>query len=90
VGRRGGSLKVHASRRATAEVLRRADLIVALAGEHLDAVLDLAPELSDRARLLHPEGLDVVDPVGSDRATYEETGREIEAHLTRLLDELGF
>jgi L-threonylcarbamoyladenylate synthase len=89
IARRGGSLKAHASRRATVELLRRADLIVALAGDHLDAVLDLAPDLADRARLLHPEGFDVVDPIGSDRATYEETAREIEAHLARLIEEMG-
>jgi L-threonylcarbamoyladenylate synthase len=89
VAGRGGSLKSHASRRATANLLRRADLIVALAGEHLDVVLDLAPDVADRARMLHPEGLDVVDPIGSDRITYEETAREIESHLARLLDDLG-
>jgi protein-tyrosine phosphatase len=87
---RGGSLKAHASRRATADLIRRADLIVALSGEHLDVVLDLAPDVSDRARMLHAEGLDIADPVGADRATYEETAREIEEHLGRLLDELGF
>jgi protein-tyrosine phosphatase len=87
---RGGSLKAHASRRATADLIRRADLIVALSGEHLDVVLDLAPDAAERARMLHPEGLDVADPVGSDRATYEDTAREIEEHLERLLDELGF
>jgi protein-tyrosine-phosphatase len=70
-------------------LLRRADLIVALAGDHLDVVLELAPDVADRARMLHPEGLDVVDPIGSDRITYEETAREIESHLDRLLDDLG-
>jgi L-threonylcarbamoyladenylate synthase len=89
VAGRGGSLKAHASRRATAALLRKADLIVALAGDHLDVILDLAPEVADRARILHPEGLDVVDPIGSDRLVYEETAREIEAHLARLLDDLG-
>lgn len=88
VAARGGSLKGHASRRATVDLLRMADLIVTLAGDHLDVVLDLAPDVAGRVRLLHPEGLDVVDPVGSDLATYEETAREIEEHLARLLDDL--
>jgi L-threonylcarbamoyladenylate synthase len=89
VAGRGGSLKTHASRRATASLLRKADLIVALAGDHLDVILDVAPDVADRTRMLHPEGLDVVDPIGSDRLTYEETAREIESHLARLLDDLG-
>ena len=80
VAGRGGSLKTHASRRATADLLRMADLIVALAGDHLDVLLDLAPDVADRARLLHPEGLDVADPVGSGPALpTRKTAREIEA-----------
>ncbi len=89
MARRGASLKAHASLRATAAILPRADLVIALAGDHLDAVLDLAPEMADRARMLHPEGFDVVDPIGSDRATYEATAAEIEEYVTRLLDDLG-
>ncbi|HWE39640.1 MAG TPA: Sua5/YciO/YrdC/YwlC family protein, partial [Isosphaeraceae bacterium] len=89
VARRGASLKAHASLRATPTVLRRADLVIALAGEHLDAVLDLAPDLAGRARMLHPEGFDVADPIGLDRAVYEETAREIEEYVARLLDDLG-
>ncbi len=89
VARRGASLKAHASLRATATILRHADLVIALAGEHLDAVLDLAPDVADRARMLHPEGFDVVDPIGADRATYEETAAEIEEYVARLLDDLG-
>ncbi len=89
VARRGASLKGHASLRATTTVLRRADLVIALAAEHLDVVLDLAPEMAGKVRMLHPEGFDVVDPIGADRATYEETAREIEEHVARLLDDLG-
>jgi len=89
VASRGGSLQGHASRRATPDLVRRADLIIALAAEHLDILLDDAPEVADRARLLHAEGHDIADPIGSDRATYEETAREIEEHLARLLDEMG-
>ena len=87
VSRRGGSLRQHASRRATASLLRQADLILALSGEHLDAILDHAPELAPRARMLHPEGFDIADPIGSDQATYQATAREIEAALTALLDD---
>ncbi len=89
VAGRGGSLKLHASRRTTPALLRKADLILALSGEHLDAVLDCAPDVEDRVRMLHAEGLDIEDPIGSDRATYGETASEIERQINRLLDELG-
>lgn len=89
VASRGASLASHASRRATAALLRRADLILALSGEHLDVVLDLAPDVAGRARMLHTEGFDIPDPIGSDRSVYEETAREIESHLAQLMDDLG-
>ncbi|WP_435017887.1 Sua5/YciO/YrdC/YwlC family protein [Tundrisphaera sp. TA3] len=87
---RGGSLDAHASRRATAEMVRQADWIVAMTLDHLDALLDQVPEVADRARLLHPLGDDVADPIGSDRDVYLRTARDIEGYLARLFDDLGF
>jgi L-threonylcarbamoyladenylate synthase len=86
---RGGSLAGHASRRAAPELVRQADLILAMTLDHLDALLDRVPEVAPRARLLDPEGYDIADPVGLDRDTYHRTARDIEAHLDRLLDEMG-
>lgn len=86
---RGGSLQAHVSRQLTEEVVRHADHIVAMTHDHLDALLDHAPECEPRARLLHPEGLDVADPVGSDRETYQRTADEIEQYLARMLEDVG-
>lgn len=85
---RGGSLQGHASRQLTDEIVRHADHIVAMTNDHLEALLDHAPECEPRARLLHPQGLDVADPVGSDRETYQRTADEIEGYLGRLLADL--
>lgn len=85
---RGGSLQSHVSRQLTDDIVRHADHIVAMTNDHLEALLDHAPECEPRARLLHPQGLDVADPVGSDRETYQRTANEIEGYLDRLLDEL--
>jgi protein-tyrosine phosphatase len=89
VSMRGGSLKRHASRRVNEALLLRSDRIFALSGEHLEVLLDYAPEVADRARLLHPRGLDIVDPIGSDRAMYQATAREIEDSIAAMLDHLG-
>ena len=86
---RGGSLQSHASRQVTEELIRHADHIIAMTNDHLNALLDHAPEAAPRTRLLHPEGGDVADPVGADRETYQRTAREIEQYLERLIDELG-
>jgi L-threonylcarbamoyladenylate synthase len=84
---RGGSLQQHASRPITRDLIRHADLIVAMTNDHLEALLDQAPECAPRIRLLHPEGGDVPDPVGADRETYQRTALAIEQYLGRLLDE---
>jgi L-threonylcarbamoyladenylate synthase len=47
-------------------------------------------ECAPRARLLHPQGEDIPDPVGADRETYLRTASEIEESLRHLLDELVF
>ena len=84
---RGGSLQEHSSRQLTPALLAAADLIIAMTRDHLDAILDEHPEVEHRARLLHPRGNDVADPIGCDRATYFKTADAIEAHLRPLLDE---
>jgi protein-tyrosine phosphatase len=86
---RGGSLTQHTSRQVTLELVRQADHIIAMTGDHLESLLDRVPEAAGRARLLHPEGDDVADPVGSDRETYLQTAEAIEEYLEALLDDLG-
>jgi protein-tyrosine phosphatase len=86
---RGGSLDGHASRRVAPDLVRHADHIIAMTGDHLDTLLDRVPDVADRARLLDADGDDIADPVGSDLATYQRTAREIESHINHLLDEIG-
>ena len=85
---RGGSLSQHVSRQVTLELVRQADHIITMTGDHLESLLDRVPEVAGRARLLHPQGDDVADPVGADRKTYLETAEAIEDYLERLLDDL--
>jgi protein-tyrosine phosphatase len=86
---RGGSLRSHASRRITPELVHHADAIITMTRDHRDTLLAHAPEAADRVRLLDPLGDDVDDPIGADRATYLRTADAIEAHLAHLLDDLG-
>ncbi len=89
VNTRGGSLRNHASRQLTTEMVRHADYLLAMTSDHLEALLDLVPECAPHARLLHPHGDDVADPVGSDRETYLRTARAIESYIGAFLDEIG-
>lgn len=88
VRERGGDLGPHASRKLSIELVRQADHIVVMSTEHLETVLEHVPEVAPRIRLLHPEGRDVPDPVGADRATYQHTADAIESYLEVLLDEI--
>ncbi|WP_165064709.1 Sua5/YciO/YrdC/YwlC family protein [Paludisphaera rhizosphaerae] len=85
----GGSLDAHRSRPATLELVRQADHLFAMTGDHLDALLDAAPDVEPSARLLDPEGNDVPDPIGSDQITYRRTAEAIERMLIHRLNELG-
>jgi L-threonylcarbamoyladenylate synthase len=85
----GGSLEEHSSRQINLELVRKADHIIAMTGDHLETLLDRAPEATPRSRLLHPQGDDVADPIGAERDVYFETAHAIEGYLTTLLDDLG-
>lgn len=85
----GGTLRKHQSRRLTPELVQHADMIVTMTRDHYDVLVTHVPEAADRTRLLHAEGDDIDDPVGLDRDTYKRTAREIEKHLTQMLDDLG-
>lgn len=86
---RGGSLENHRSQPADLAMARRADLLFAMTLDHLETLLDAAPELLPRALLLDPDGGDVLDPIGADLAVYNQTANLIEAMLHRRLDQIG-
>ncbi|GAC1475562.1 MAG: Sua5/YciO/YrdC/YwlC family protein [Isosphaeraceae bacterium] len=86
---RGGGLQDHQSRRLSRDLLRNSDYIVAMTGDHLEVLLEHAPEAALRTRLLHPDGADVPDPVGADRETYRRTADSIESYLERFLDSVS-
>ena len=86
----GGSLLDHGSRRATPDLVRHADHIIAMTADHIDALIDRLPDVAPRARLLDASGDDIEDPIGADIDVYHQTARQIRAHLERLLDDLGF
>jgi protein-tyrosine phosphatase len=85
---RGGSLANHASRRLSLELIEQADHIIPMTAEHLELILDIAPEAEAKCRLLHPLGEDVDDPYGSDRDNYHRKAVEIENYLRPIVERL--
>ncbi|GMU37090.1 MAG: threonylcarbamoyl-AMP synthase [Phycisphaerae bacterium] len=84
---RGIDLSGHGSRLLTADLARQADYLFVMTPSHYLAVLDLAPELESRVRLLD-ERRAIEDPFGGDDAAYEACAAQIEQALIRRLQEV--
>jgi len=87
-------LSTHKSQRLNRELIDRADLILAMAPEHLAEVRRLAPGAKDRSYLLKnfpdpsPQGESIEDPIGQELDKYNEVFLEIGEYLGSCLDEI--
>jgi L-threonylcarbamoyladenylate synthase len=79
----------HHSRPLSSELLRQADAIYCMTTNHLDAVLDLAPDAAAKAQTLDARR-DIEDPIGAGSEVYVQCARRIRDAIRRRLDELGF
>ena len=84
----GGDLSGHASRGLTADLLFQADYIVGMTRDHVEAIAEASAGLTEPPRLLSSEGDDLSDPVGRDRAVYEECAAAIWKHVDALTAEI--
>jgi protein-tyrosine-phosphatase len=88
LGPRGLDLRSHRSRAASPEALLRFDRVYAMTHGHLEALsAKLPPGRRPPLELLDPRGRDIVDPIGGDRAAYEQAAREIEQAILQRLPE---
>jgi tRNA threonylcarbamoyl adenosine modification protein (Sua5/YciO/YrdC/YwlC family) len=85
----GVDLTAHSSRPLTAKLAGQADLVIGMTRGHVLALTSHFPSLGPCIRLLSPEGDDLADPVGCDRAVYRECAEQILRHLQRLMPELS-
>jgi protein-tyrosine-phosphatase len=89
MGERGMDISGHAARPVSAELINRASLLVALAGEHLDFMKALVPGAGEWMMLLGAldsdrDVPDVRDPIGGSIEDYREVRDDI-SHLVGLL-----
>lgn len=84
----GADLSSHASRPISVDLLFQADHIVAMTRGHMLLLVDQFPWLSDKTRLLCPDGSDVPDPIGAAQDVYRACGAQILRHLERLVPEV--
>jgi protein-tyrosine phosphatase len=86
---RGVDLSGHVTRPLSETLLAQADLVLAMTRGHLQALEDLMPAGDGPTlELLDPEGKDVTDPLGGERAAYDQCAEQIERCLRSRLPQL--
>lgn len=85
----GINLAAHRSRPATADLIARADDVIAMTRSHLLTIVNKYPVLSGSLRLLcGPDG-DLDDPIGGGPEVYRKCAATINHHVDRLITEMG-
>lgn len=85
----GIDLSSHRSRLASADLLARADDVIAMTRSHLLTIVSRYPVLSGALRLLcGPDG-DLDDPIGGGPDVYRKCAATIHQHVDRLIIEMG-
>lgn len=91
----GFDLGAHRARRLVPEMVREADLVLAMTERHKAAIVALVPEARDKVFTLKEfaqqgaeGGLDVGDPYGGSVEVYRRTMAEIKEALTRGFDRI--
>jgi protein-tyrosine phosphatase len=92
---RGIDLSGHVARRLTLTMIDRSDLILTMEMEHLQGVLDLAPDGLAKTRMLSGYGkatnrtdLPIRDPYGRPKQAYVTCFQELAAYIDALVLEL--
>jgi protein-tyrosine phosphatase len=84
----GLGLANHQTQPLTEDLVRYADAIFVMTEDHRQTILSRWPEAAPRVRLLHPEGKDIVDPIGGSPEEYRQCAEEIEWAVRKRLEEL--
>jgi protein-tyrosine phosphatase len=85
----GVDLSAHRSRPCSADLIARADDVIAMTRSHLLSLVGNYPVLNGALRLLcGPDG-DLDDPIGGGPDVYRKCARTIHQHVDRLLTEMG-
>jgi protein-tyrosine-phosphatase len=88
----GLDLEGHRSQPLTPELVRWADLILAMSSTHLDAVREIDVDVDDRAALLSEfageDGAGIDDPFGGAIEPYRRTFRQLERLVDAALQRL--
>jgi tRNA threonylcarbamoyl adenosine modification protein (Sua5/YciO/YrdC/YwlC family) len=89
----GMDLSAHETQPVTDQLVRQADLILAMTTGHLQAIVSRWPQAADRATLLLPDQADVPDPIGCPIDAYRRCAEQLKVgvdfHAQRILQQCG-
>ena len=73
----GLDLSRHEAQPLTEQLVRHADLILAMTQSHLQSIVERWPEAAGRTHLLMPDRGDVADPIGQTVGAYRHCAAQI-------------
>jgi tRNA threonylcarbamoyl adenosine modification protein (Sua5/YciO/YrdC/YwlC family) len=82
----GVDLTAHESQPLTDQLVRHADVILAMTRSHRQAILAEWPNVAERAKLLSHEGVDIPDPVGGPAELYERCLAQMRPDVERWVE----
>lgn len=78
----GLSLADHRSQPLTDQMLKHADLLLAMTRSHLQAIAQANPDATAKVELLMPDGSDLSDPIGAPMNVYRDCFQQIDQAVT--------
>jgi len=91
----GVDISSHTARELKEEMLLESDLVVVMEFDHLHRILDMVPEAAEKTRMMTQFGggektlyHSIPDPYGRPRREYESCFRQLEKHVTSMVDTL--
>jgi protein-tyrosine phosphatase len=88
MAREGLDLASHVSQPLTEQLVKNADLVLAMTRSHRDAILNQWPDCSGRVHLLMKNGADVPDPIGCPAEMYERCAGQLRTGLSPWVEAL--
>jgi protein-tyrosine-phosphatase len=86
------------SKALTEALIKKADLILVMAGHHMDDIITRAPDAASKVHILKQfgikcetaacEDMDIADPIGMDKSFYEEVFLAIKKEMKRIVQVL--
>jgi len=84
----GLDISRHRSQKLDPEVLRRADKVYAMDGQHANAARAICPDAADKIELLDPDGGAIEDPIGLPLGPFRKIVHRMRRYVERRVGEL--